>query len=162
MTNETNDMNIMIITGLSGAGKSQAADYFEDNGYYCIDNLPPSLIFHFLDLIKRGGHRVERVAFVIDIRGAKFLNELTESLAQLKKEGYSYKILFLDAADDVLLRRYNETRRLHPLATGTTNADALRKERKALLPIQKVADLYVDTSKFNNAQLLSVLTEILT
>ncbi|MDR1778156.1 MAG: RNase adapter RapZ [Clostridiales Family XIII bacterium] len=154
-------MEIMIITGLSGAGKSQAADYFEDNGYYCIDNLPPSLIHSFLDLIRRGGHPVDKAAFVIDIRGAEFLSQLKENLELLKKEGNFYRILFLDAGDDVLLRRYNESRRAHPLAHGITNAEALASERRTLAPIKKMADLHLDTSRLNNAQLVSSLAHLL-
>jgi UPF0042 nucleotide-binding protein len=154
-------MEIMIITGLSGAGKSQAADYFEDNGYYCIDNLPPSLILSFLELIKRGGHPVDKAAFVIDIRGAEFLDELADSLETLKREGHQYRILFLDASDDVILRRYAESRRSHPLASGITNVEAQKKERKMLESIKKEADLYLDTSKLNNAGLIAAIQDML-
>ena len=108
-------MKTVIITGLSGAGKTQAIDCFEDMGYYCIDNMPPALIKSFLDL-SAGGKGIDKAAFVIDVRGGSFFDDLKESLDELKRDEINYKILYLEASDRVLLRRFNETRRMHPLS----------------------------------------------
>ncbi|MDR1953489.1 MAG: RNase adapter RapZ [Clostridiales Family XIII bacterium] len=151
-------MEIIIITGMSGAGKSLAADCFEDIGYYCIDNLPPSLIRSFLGLISKGKRDVCKAAFVVDIRGGEFFDELLENLTELDRDGTSYRILFLDASDEVILRRFSESRRSHPLAQGTTNAEAVQEERKRLEPIRRIADCRIDTTKLRNAALAEAIT----
>ena len=108
-------MKAIIITGLSGAGKTQAIDCLEDMGYYCIDNMPPALIKSFIDLTA-SGKGIDKAAFVIDVRGGIFFDDLKASLDEVRKEGIDYKILYLEATDRVLLRRYNESRRVHPLS----------------------------------------------
>ncbi|MDR0851361.1 MAG: RNase adapter RapZ [Clostridiales Family XIII bacterium] len=150
-------MEIIIITGLSGAGKTHAKDYFEDSGYYCIDNMPPSLIRNFVELIVRDRLHIEKAAFVIDVRGGNFLTELKDNLTELKKDGIEYRILFLDASDKVILRRYSETRRDHPLSGGKTNTQAIREERAMLESIRKYADLIIDTSALNNVALMTAI-----
>ena len=124
-------MKTVIITGLSGAGKTQAIDCFEDMGYYCIDNMPPALIKSFLDL-SAGGKGIDKAAFVIDVRGGSFFDDLKESLDELKKDNIDYKILYLEASDRVLLRRFNETRRMHPLSEGSSVSCGLKKELEML------------------------------
>jgi UPF0042 nucleotide-binding protein len=148
------DMQIIIITGVSGAGKSLAADCFEDMGFYCIDNLPPSLIKDFTELISQRAIKVDKAAFVVDIRGGETFVDIKDNLKELENRGIGYKILFIDASDEVILRRFSETRRAHPLAVGITNEEALYEERELLEPIRKIADFTLDTSDMNNARLV--------
>jgi UPF0042 nucleotide-binding protein len=138
---------------MSGAGKSCAFNCFEDLGYYCIDNLPPALIGSVLDLLEQGKRAPEQAVFVIDIRGGDFFNDLQNSLSSLRKAGRPYRILFLDASDEVLLRRFNETRRSHPLAGGGSNRAGIEPERKRLLDIKRAADVVIDTSHMKTAAL---------
>ena len=107
-------MRVIIVTGLSGAGKTQAIDCLEDLGYYCIDNMPPALIQSFINL-SQAGKGIDKAAFVIDVRGGNLFDDLMEALEELKRDGIDYKILYLEATERVLARRYNETRRQHPL-----------------------------------------------
>jgi UPF0042 nucleotide-binding protein len=147
------NMEITIVTGMSGAGKSCAVNCFEDLGYYCIDNLPPSLIGNVIELLERGKRNVDHAVFVIDIRGGVFFDELRTGLRALSDAGKAYRILFLDASDDALLRRFNETRRSHPLSGGGSNGDAIALERKRLLDIKRAADTVIDTSNMKTAAL---------
>lgn len=147
-------MEIVIITGLSGAGKSRAVNALEDVGYYCIDNMPPALIPSFIELsLKAKG--IEQVGIVIDIRGKDFFSGIFDCFERLKKRRTAYKVLFLDAADEVLAKRYKETRRLHPLSQsdGLSIEDAIVAERALLAPIFDAADYVVDTSYLSVAQL---------
>jgi UPF0042 nucleotide-binding protein len=147
-------MEITIVTGMSGAGKSCVFNCFEDLGYYCIDNLPPALIGNVLELIAQGKRAVEQAVFVIDIRGGDFFDDLKNALLALKNAGRPYKILFLDASDEVLLRRFNETRRNHPLSGGGgSNRDGIALERRRLQDIKRAADVVVDTSHMKTAAL---------
>jgi UPF0042 nucleotide-binding protein len=150
-------METIIISGLSGAGKSLAVDTFEDMGYYCIDNLPLSLIRNFIDLIGRDKHKISKVAFVIDIRGEEFFGDITQSLQTLKAEGLDFKLLYLDASDDVLIKRFSETRRQHPIGEDTTTADAIALERKVLEPVRRIADVAIDTTDMNNNALADAI-----
>lgn len=145
-------MKAIIITGLSGAGKSQAIDCLEDMGYYCIDNMPPALIKSFIDLTATG-KGIDKAAFIIDVRGGRLFDDLKESLDELKKDHIDYKILYLEASDATLLRRYNESRRSHPLSEGGSVAAGLRKERERLGELRKQADYIIDTSNMKTAQL---------
>ncbi|MDR0886525.1 MAG: RNase adapter RapZ [Clostridiales Family XIII bacterium] len=155
-------MEVLIITGQSGAGKSMAVNYLEDNGYYCIDNLPPLLIKSFIALIKQGRQAVEKSAFIIDIRNGNFLEDLSVAMEELDREGIKHRILFLWARNEVLLRRFAETRRIHPLGFKTTNEVAIMLENERLAPIRKIADMTVDTSEFkSSAQLNEALAEVL-
>jgi UPF0042 nucleotide-binding protein len=150
----------LIITGLSGAGRSQAANTFEDLGWFVIDNLPPALIGKVADLVQGPGSETERVALAIGT-GA-YLDELTPALDHLRATGAKVRILFLEASDDVLLRRYENTRRRHPLADSERVADAIAREREALDPVKADADVVVDTSEFNVHQLRDRLHELFT
>ena len=154
-------MQLVIVTGLSGAGKSQAANALEDMGYYCVDNIPPAIIPSFVELSKRQTEGLSKLAVVTDIRGGSMFGEIEKVLADLKKSGIEYKILFLDASDDVLVRRYKENRRKHPLCDtqGVSLSDAVRLEREKLSKIHAAADFDIDTSLISNAQLKAILTE---
>lgn len=153
-------MKTIIITGLSGAGKTQAIDCLEDMGYYCIDNMPPALIKSFIDLTA-SGKGIDKAAFVIDVRGGRFFDDLKESLDEVRREGIDYKILYLEASDRVLLRRYNESRRVHPLSEGGTVEAGLKKEREMLEILRKNADYIIDTSNMKTAQLWSEIKHLL-
>lgn len=153
-------MKTVIITGLSGAGKTQAIDCFEDMGYYCIDNMPPALIKSFLDL-SAGGKGIDKAAFVIDVRGGSFFDDLKESLDELKRDEINYKILYLEASDRVLLRRFNETRRMHPLSEGGSVSSGLKKEREMLLELRNQADYIIDTSNMKSAQLWAEIKHLI-
>ena len=154
-------MNLIIVTGLSGAGKSQAANALEDMGYYCVDNIPPAIIPAFVDLSKRESEGLSKLAVVTDMRGGSMFSDIKRVLGDLKAEGIEYKILFLDAADDVLIRRYKENRRKHPLcdSEGISLSDAVRLEREKLSEIYASADFVIDTSLISTAQFKSILTE---
>ncbi|WP_027399761.1 RNase adapter RapZ [Anaerovorax odorimutans] len=154
-------MDVVIVTGLSGAGKSQAINCIEDLGYYCIDNMPPALIKEFLSLCVQGKTDIQKAAFVIDIRGGEFFNELKHILTELKSSGLELKIMFLEASDEVLIRRFNETRRTHPLLAGGTIMDGLKKERIKLLEIRKMADYIIDTSSMKTSMLKKEIKELL-
>ena len=152
-------MKIIIVTGLSGSGKTQAMDVLEDMGYYCIDNMPPLLIKNFLDMAAKN-KEMEKAAFGIDVRGGSLFDDLKDTMEAMKKEDVGFKILFLEASDKVLARRYNETRREHPLAHGESVANGIKREKERLEAIRKEADAIIDTSYFNNAQLAAEIRNI--
>lgn len=156
-------MKLLIITGMSGAGKSQAAHALEDMGYYCVDNIPPTLIPAFVELSARGDNsELSRLAVVTDIRGGDMFGELSGVLEGLKKSGVYFKILFLDASDEVLIHRYKENRRKHPLCeqNDLTLSEAVTKERQMLSQVRFEADYVVDTSRISNAQLKGQLSDL--
>src|SRR5699024_6634672 len=140
-------MEFLIITGMSGAGKSQAMKVMEDMGYYCMDNLPPELVPNFAELWHESKRKIGKVAVVVDIRGGEFFNTLFESLDNLQDKGIGYKILFLDASNNTLIRRYKELRRPHPLKSEGSILDGIHKERKLLEEIKDKSYYIVDTSK---------------
>lgn len=154
-------MEAIIITGLSGAGKTQAIDCLEDMGYYCIDNMPPALIKSFIDLTA-SGKGIDKAAFVIDVRGGRLFDDLKESLDELSKDEIDYKILYLEATDRTLIKRYNETRRVHPLSEGGSVESGLKKEREMLAGLRKRADFIIDTSNMKSAQLWAEIKHLLT
>lgn len=154
-------MDVVIVTGLSGAGKSQAINCIEDLGYYCIDNMPPALIKAFLSLCVQGKGQIQKAAFVIDIRGGEFFDDLKHSLTDLKEAGLEFKIMFFEASDEVLIRRFNETRRTHPLAAGGSIIDGLKIEKSKLLEIRKMADYIIDTSSMKTAMLNEEIKKLL-
>lgn len=139
-------MRFIIVTGLSGSGKSEAMKSLEDIGFYCVDNLPPTLITKFAELCYQGSSDIDKVALGIDIRGREFFKTLNESLNQLEKENYKYEVLFLDCADDVLVKRYKMTRRNHPLAKSTQITEGIKEEREILKTLRDKADSIIDTS----------------
>ncbi len=149
-------MQLVIITGLSGSGKSRAIKALEDMGFFCVDNLPPKLILKFAEIGKASKGSLNKIAIVTDIRGGWMFSSVFKELKVLKSCGIEYKILFLDADDETLKKRFNETRRKHPLI-GTDNCfsieQAIEKERSALSAIKDKANFIIDTSIFSNAQL---------
>ncbi len=151
-------MQLVIVTGLSGAGKSNALNCLEDMGYYCIDNMPPSLLPDFCDLMKHNTLDVEKAAVCIDVRAGRQYSQLAEQLDRLR--GIELRILFLEASDAVLIRRYNETRRHHPLSE-TSVKEGLAREREILDGIRSRADNVIDTSRMKAAGLKKTLTDIM-
>ncbi|HEY3174417.1 MAG TPA: RNase adapter RapZ [Candidatus Polarisedimenticolia bacterium] len=140
---------LVIITGLSGSGKSLAANCFEDMGYYCVDNLPIQLIPVFIDLIWRTPGEVRQAALVIDIREGSFLNDFPEILDQLRRQDIDVSVLFFEATTETLIRRFSETRRPHPLAGAASLEEGIRREREILRPIRERADRIIESSAFN-------------
>ena len=154
-------MEVVIITGLSGAGKTKAADWFEDKGYYCIDNMPPALIKNFIDLSLTGAKSIKKAAFVIDVRGGSFFGDLKASIAGLERdENVDFKILFIEAANETLIRRYNESRRIHPLSTAAITSEVIEEERKKLAELRAHATYIIDTSTLKVAELNSELDRL--
>lgn len=147
-------MELVVLSGLSGAGKTQAIHALEDIGYYCVDNMPPSLIPKFADICVQSQGKLDRVAIVADIRAKDSLSEVLEELDSVSSPEFGYRILFLDTDDKTLITRYKETRRKHPLAeqSGTTQA-AIQQERELLAPIRRRADMVIDTTFLSAAQL---------
>lgn len=153
-------MEAIIITGLSGAGKSQAVNCIEDLGYYCIDNIPPMLATEFVSLVSSSNKKIEKIAFVMDIRGGDFFEDLEPALNELQAKKIEHKVLFLEASDEVLIRRFSETRRKHPLAGGEDTKKGLERERKKLEAIRKRADYIVDTSNMKVSKLKEEINAI--
>lgn len=137
---------LVVITGMSGAGRTQAIHTFEDVGYFCIDNLPPSLIRQVVDLAHLPGSRVRRIAIVCDVRALEFFDELTGELTRLRSEGVPIHVLFLEADDETLVNRFKETRRRHPLSEKGSVSEGIRREREALADVRAMADVVIDTS----------------
>ncbi|MBM7644990.1 UPF0042 nucleotide-binding protein [Scopulibacillus daqui] len=154
------DIQVVIITGMSGAGKTVATQSFEDLGFFCIDNLPPTLLPKFIDLIEESGDKLNKLALVMDLRGREFYDSLFESIDALSKnENIKPKILFLDASDDVLVRRYKETRRSHPLAQTGLPLEGIKAERKMVDEIKGIAQYYIDTTDLKPIELREKITE---
>ena len=138
--------NVVIITGMSGAGRSEAIHTFEDLGYFCIDNLPPSFIGHLVELTRLAGSRIRDVAVVCDARGQEFFAQLWGELETLEDRRTPFRLLFLEAEDEVLVARFKETRRRHPLAGGGGILEGIQAERELLKDFRGRADLIIDTS----------------
>lgn len=146
-------MEFLIITGMSGAGKSLCVKYFEDIGYFCVDNLPPSLVPKFAEICLQGQNKMDRIALIMDIRGGSMFLDLFPALESLAAYGISYKILFLEAQDNVLVKRFKETRRMHPLSPEGRILDGIREERRILQPVKEKAHYIIDTSNLTPRQL---------
>lgn len=146
-------MELLIVTGMSGAGKSIVANALEDIGFYCIDNMPPSLIKPVAELSMRGHSDLGKMAIVTDIRGGRMFGDVIPALKQLQDSGCPYKILFLDSTDEKLVTRYKETRRRHPLSKGSKDslAEAIAKERRILKPLKDMADYIIDTTNYSTS-----------
>ena len=153
-------MRFVIVTGMSGGGKSTALKMLEDAGFYCVDNLPVSLIEKFVELISVPGSEISKVALGLDVRADQSFKETTKILDQLRANGYNFEILFMDASEEALIKRYQETRRIHPLAADGRVESGLRKERKVLGNIRKNADYVMDTSKLLTRELKEELDRI--
>jgi UPF0042 nucleotide-binding protein len=152
-------LDVTVITGMSGAGRSAAADVLEDLGYFVIDNLPPALIANVRELAKERKDP-QPYALVVDVRSGEFVDDLERALAQLRKRGARTRMLFLDASDDVLVRRYDTSRRKHPLAAGERVTDGIAQERRLLEDLKGEADVVVDTSDLNVHELRDRLREL--
>jgi UPF0042 nucleotide-binding protein len=139
-------MKFLIVTGLSGAGKSLSIKYLEDLGYFCVDNLPPALIVKFAELWSQSKSSTENIALVIDIRGGKFFDKLQASLEELKNAGFDYEILFLEASDEILIKRFKASRRQHPLAVDGRIIRGIKAERRKLEHIKLKASFIIDTT----------------
>lgn len=153
-------MDMIIVTGLSGAGKSQAMKSLEDAGYYCVDNIPPILIPRFAELCKKSADAIERIALVVDIRGGHFFDDLFEALDDLEWMGLNYDILFLEARTEVLIKRFKETRRRHPMQLEGPIAEGISLERKKLKALKERANTIIDTSDLTSHQLRSEVRRI--
>lgn len=141
-------MEFLIVTGMSGAGKSKVVDALEDLGYFCVDNLPPKLLLTFSQLLDNAAETYSKVAIVIDIRSGRHFDHIHDQLSNLKESGYNYKIFFIDANDATLIRRYKETRRIHPMINenGGSLSKSIAQERIVLSSLLSIADYYLDTS----------------
>jgi RNase adapter protein RapZ len=153
------DVTLVVITGHSGAGKSEAIAAFEDGGYFCVDNLPPRMIGSLGELFRHDGSGVERAAVVSDVRGGDYFDDLLEVLDDLEAEGLPPRVLFLEADEETLVDRYKETRRRHPLAPEGRIVDGIRAERELLAPLRARADVVMDTSDLTGAMLRRRIAE---
>ncbi|WP_041669010.1 RNase adapter RapZ [Acetobacterium woodii] len=154
-------MKIIIITGMSGAGKSQAIQILEDLGFFCVDNIPPQLIVTFVNLCQQSATEIEKIALVTDVRGDVFLDGKDYSLADYKEAKDGIELIFLNARDEVLVSRYQETRRNHPLTNSTGNLlEAIQQERKSLERLREIADEEIDTSDIKVSQLKEKLIKL--
>jgi len=151
--------DLVVITGFSGAGKSTAMAAFEDEGYFCVDNLPSEMIQPLVDLFRHEGSKVARAAVVSDVRGGSYFEGLASMLDDLRATGGSHRVLFLEADEQTLLTRYKETRRRHPLAPSGSVADGIAREREALAPLRARADIVIDTSGLTAAMLRRKLAD---
>jgi UPF0042 nucleotide-binding protein len=152
-------LRLIIITGLSGAGKSWAIKCFEDMGYYCVDNLPTTLIPTFAELCAHSTRRIGRIALGVDIREREYLHSVVEVLGELRGAGYLTEVLFLEASEEALVRRYHETRRRHPVSSASL-LDGIREERKLLANLRELADRVIDTSQSTVHELRQRLVEL--
>jgi UPF0042 nucleotide-binding protein len=151
--------DFVVITGISGAGKSQAMATFEDAGYFCVDNLPPEMIRSLAELFGHEGSKVERAAVASDVRGGDYFDTLVQMLDDLDAAGLPYRTLYLEADDPVLINRFKETRRRHPLANGGSVEAALARERTLLEPMKERADVSIDTTDLSAARLRKVVAD---
>jgi UPF0042 nucleotide-binding protein len=155
----TSLIDLVIITGFSGAGKSTAMAAFEDEGYFCVDNLPSEMIRSLVELFMHEGSKVARAAVVSDVRGGSYFGGLAAMLDDLRASGVKYRVLFLEADEQALMTRYKETRRRHPLAPTGTVADGIARERDALAPLRDRADVVIDTTGLTAAMLRRKLAD---
>ncbi len=152
-------LRIVLLTGMSGGGKSTAIRALEDAGWFCIDNLPVLLLPKLLELVVHGGSdEVHRLALVIDAREGRFLDQTPQQVEAVRRAGHRLEVVFLDSADEALLRRFSETRRRHPLSPEGTVADGIALERKLLSALRGIADLVIDTTRMNVHELRDVIT----
>ena len=153
-------MRFIIVTGLSGAGKTLVSHYLEDMGFFCIDNLPPKLMPKFAELCYQSEGKINKIAVVVDIRGGGFFDDLFECLDIMKESGYTYEILYLDASDEALVRRYKESRRTHPLVKEGRVIEGVNLERQRLEKLREIATNIIDTSNLQPKQLKEVISEL--
>jgi RNase adapter protein RapZ len=146
-------VELWVITGYSGAGKSEAIAAFEDSGFFCVDNLPPRMIGSLGELFRHEGSKVRHAAVVTDVRGREYFDDLQSVLSELDQDGLNLNLLFLEAGEETLMNRFKETRRRHPLAPDGRVVDGIRAEREVLGPLREAADVVVDTSGLTGAML---------
>lgn len=155
-------MKVVIITGMSGAGRSRAADWFEDQGYYCVDNMPPALIDDFLEMSAVAANRLEQVAFVTDLRSGSFFDKLSKVIDDLRRrQGIDLTVLYMEASPKEIVRRYNEVRRNHPLTGGEASLAVIEEETEKLTEIRKKADYILDTTNLKVAELNAELDKMI-
>lgn len=154
------EKRFVIVTGLSGAGKSLACNYFEDMGYFCVDNLPAPLISRLADLVVQAESNLHKICLVIDMRGDQFIQAIDEQLAVLRQMGIEYTILYLEASTDVLVNRFKETRRVHPMSEDGSILTGIEIEREALKGVRDIATITLDTSEFSKDDLKHALCKI--
>lgn len=156
-------MDFIILTGRSGAGKTQAANTLEDLGYYCIDNMPAALLSRFHEIYTASPGKYNKLAFIMDMRGEVEFDTLLAELARMKHDGNHYRILYLDCSDAVILNRYKEHRRVHPIAAqhGISITDALEMENRTLAPLRAASDVVLDTTHLSIAQLREKIRALL-
>ncbi len=152
-------MEIVIITGLSGAGKSSAMNSLEDLGYYCIDNLPFSLIFNFIELCKYNVEDMNKIALGIDIRGGAFFKDFSREIDTLREKGHHVKVMYIEASDQVLINRYKEHRRPHPLGENISLIESILHEKNVMEPIKKISDIIIDTSELKINDFIKMIKE---
>ena len=154
-------MEVVIITGMSGAGRSRAADWFEDQGYYCVDNMPPALTYSFLDMASAAENNIEKVALVTDLRSRSFSGELSDVIEELRaRDDIDLTVLYMEAAVSEIVRRYNEVRRNHPLTGGQASASVLEDEVERLKGIRRTADIILDTSNLKIPEMIAELDRV--
>ena len=162
MTEAKGTMEVIIITGMSGAGRSRAADWFEDQGFYCVDNMPPALINNFLTMASASHGDIEKVVFVADLRGRDFFDELVDVIDNLRsRTDIKLTVLYMEAAVSEVVRRYNEVRRSHPLTGGKASASVIEAEVEKLTAIRKKADLILDTSNLKVPEMYAELDHMI-
>ena len=155
-------MKVVIITGMSGAGRSKAADWFEDQGYYCVDNMPPALINSFLEMAAADTNRIDKVAFVADLRSGSFFDQLAKSIDDLKnRQGVELTVLFMEASAAEIVRRYNEVRRNHPLSGAEASESVIEEEREKLKDIKARADYVLDTTRLKPSEMNAELDRMI-
>ncbi len=159
MSDSQRDVTLVVITGHSGAGKSEAIAAFEDGGYFCVDNLPPRMIGSLGELFRHRGSGVKRAAVVSDVRGGDYFDDLLQVLDELDTDGLQPKVLFLEADEETLVDRYKETRRRHPLAPEGRVVEGIRAERELLAPLRARADIVMDTSDLTSGVLRGRIAE---
>jgi UPF0042 nucleotide-binding protein len=150
---------LLILSGMSGSGKSTAMRALEDVGYYCVDNLPPPLLVNFIDLRSTYLGQMAKAALVIDIREGDFFNHSINMIGELREKGYNFEILFLDSSDEALVKRYKNTRRKHPLSTDGNILEVISREREILSIVSKIADHLIDTSSLNVHELRALIQD---
>jgi UPF0042 nucleotide-binding protein len=153
-------MKFVIVTGLSGSGKSETMRALEDMGFYCVDNLPPALITKFAELCYQPNSSIDKVALGIDIRGRKFFEALHESLSYLRKANYEHEMIYLDCSDDALLKRYKMTRRNHPLSRNMQIPEGIKMEREIMEPLKEISDCIIDTTNMKPRDLKEEIGKI--
>ena len=154
-------MDVVIITGLSGAGKTKAVEWFEDKGYYCVDNIPPALIKNFIELSMAGSRKIKKADFVTDIRGGDFLADAKSVIESLKNdENINFRMLFIEASNEALIRRYKETRRMHPLSNRPITDAIIEEEKRILNDLRTEANFIIDTSRMKVSEFGAEMSKI--